>query len=175
MTSTRSPPSAKLLPANWQSRLPHNSTPYTSTIVFLVRKGNPWKIKDWGDLVKPASTSSPPTQDLGRRALELSGRLGLGLKQPGGNPAKAEAFVTKLFKNVPVLDTGARGATTTFTQRGIGDVLLSWENEAYLAQENCRASSTSSIRRCRSWPSRRWRWSTRTSTATRPAPSPRAI
>lgn len=125
---------AKLLPANWQSRLAHNSSPYTSTIVFLVRKGNPWKIKDWGDLAKPGIqviTPNPKTSG-GARWNYLAG-WAWALRQPGGNDTTAKAFLTKLFKNVPILDTGARGATTTFTQRGIGDVFISWENEAYLA------------------------------------------
>lgn len=127
---------AKLLPANWQSRLPNNSTPYSSTIVFLVRKGNPRRIKDWGDLAKPgvAVITPNPKTGGGARWNYLAG-WAWALKQPGGNPAKAEAFVKALFQNVPVLDSGARGATTTFTQRGIGDVLLTWENEAFLAQE----------------------------------------
>jgi sulfate/thiosulfate-binding protein len=127
---------AKLLPANWQSRLPQNSTPYTSTIVFLVRKGNPWKIRDWGDLVKGGvDVITPNPKTSGGARWNYLAAWAWALKQPGGNPAKAQAFLEQLFKNVPILDTGARGATTTFTQRGIGDVLLSWENEAYLAQE----------------------------------------
>jgi sulfate/thiosulfate transport system substrate-binding protein len=124
----------KLLPINWQSRLPHNSSPYTSTIVFLVRKGNPKNIKDWGDLVKPGVaviTPNPKTSG-GARWNYLAG-WAWALKQPGGSDATAKQFVQKLFKNVPVLDTGARGATTTFVQRGIGDVLLAWENEAFLS------------------------------------------
>jgi sulfate transport system substrate-binding protein len=122
---------AKLLPANWQTRLPNNSTPYTSTIVFLVRKGNPWKIKDWPDLVKPGVgviTANPKTSGGARWAYLAAWQYGL----KNGGPAAAQAYVTKLFKNVPVLDTGARGSTTTFAQRRLGDVLLSWENEAYL-------------------------------------------
>ena len=122
---------AKLLPANWQSRLPNNSTPYTSTIVFLVRKGNPWKIKDWPDLVKPGVgviTANPKTSGGARWAYLAANSYGLKT----GGPAAAKDYITKLFKNVPVLDTGARGSTTTFAQRRIGDVLLSWENEAYL-------------------------------------------
>jgi len=122
---------AKLLPANWQSRLPNNSTPYTSTIIFLVRKGNPWKIKDWPDLIKPGVgviTANPKTSGGARWAYLAAWAYGL----KNGGPAAAQEYVTKLFKNVPVLDTGARGSTTTFAQRRIGDVLLSWENEAYL-------------------------------------------
>ena len=124
---------AKLLPENWASRLPNNSTPYTSTIVFVVRKGNPKGIKDWGDIVKgdnQAITSSPKTSG-GARWIYLAA-WGWALKQPGGSDAKAQEYVTKLYQHVPVLDSGARGATTTFAQRGIGDVLLAWENEAFL-------------------------------------------
>ena len=127
---------ARLLPANWQSRLPQNSTPYTSTIVFLVRKGNPWKIKDWGDLVKPGvEVITPNPKTSGGARWNYLAAWAWALKRPGGDPAKAEAFVKTLFEHVPVLDTGARGATTSFTQRGLGDVLLAWENEAYLAQD----------------------------------------
>jgi sulfate/thiosulfate-binding protein len=125
---------AHLLPANWQSRLPDNSSPYTSTIVFLVRKGNPKGIKDWRDVVKPGVqviTPNPKTSGGARWAYLAA--WGFELQAPGGSPAAAKDFVTKLYKNVPVLDSGARGATTTFVERGVGDVLLSWENEAYLA------------------------------------------
>jgi sulfate/thiosulfate transport system substrate-binding protein len=124
----------KLLPINWQSRLPNNSAPYTSTIVFLVRKGNPKGIKDWGDLAKPGIgviTPNPKTSG-GARWNHLAA-YAWALKQQGGSDATAKEFLRKLYKNVPVLDTGARGATTTFVQRGIGDVLLAWENEAFLA------------------------------------------
>jgi sulfate/thiosulfate-binding protein len=124
----------KLLPVNWQSRLPHNSAPYTSTIVFLVRKGNPKNIRDWGDLARPGVaviTPNPKTSG-GARWNYLAG-WAWALQQPGGSEATAKEYVRKLFKNVPVLDTGARGATTTFVQRGIGDVLLAWENEAFLS------------------------------------------
>ena len=122
---------AKLLPANWQSRLPNNSTPYTSTIVFLVRKGNPWKIRDWPDLIKPGVgvIASNPKTSGGARWAYLAA-YAYGLKH--GGEAAARDYITKLYKNVPVLDTGARGSTTTFAQRRLGDVLLSWENEAYL-------------------------------------------
>ncbi|MDO9222206.1 MAG: sulfate ABC transporter substrate-binding protein [Caulobacter sp.] len=127
---------AKLLPANWQTRLPNNSTPYTSTIVFLVRKGNPWKIKDWGDLIKPGiDVIMPNPKTSGGARWNYLAAWAWALRQPGGSPATAEAFVKQLFAHVPVLDTGARGSTTTFAQRGIGDVLLAWENEAYLANE----------------------------------------
>ena len=124
----------KLLPANWQSRLPHNSSPYTSTIVLLVRKGNPKKIKDWGDLVRPGvSVITPNPKTSGGARWNYLAAWAWALQQPGGSPATAERFIGKLYKNVPVLDTGARGALTTFAQRGIGDVLISWENEAFLA------------------------------------------
>ena len=125
---------AKLIPANWQKRLPNNSSPYTSTIVFLVRKGNPKKIRDWNDLVKPGiSVITPNPKTSGGARWNYLAAWGYALKQKGGNEAKAKEFVGKLFKNVPVLDSGARGSTTTFVQRGIGDVLLAWENEAFLA------------------------------------------
>jgi len=123
-----------LLPANWQTRLPSNSTPYTSTIVFLVRKGNPKGIHDWGDLVRPGlAVITPSPKSSGGARWNYLAAWAWALKQPGGSDATAEAFVKKLYKNVPVLDSGARGATTTFVERGIGDVLLAWENEAYLA------------------------------------------
>lgn len=125
---------AKLIPANWQKRLPNNSSPYTSTIVFLVRKGNPKKIKDWNDLVKPGvSVITPNPKTSGGARWNYLAAWGYALKQKGGNEAKAKAFVAELFKHVPVLDSGARGSTTTFVQRGQGDVLLAWENEAFLA------------------------------------------
>ena len=123
-----------LLAKDWQKRLPHNSAPYTSTIVFLVRKGNPKHIRDWGDLVRPGIaviTPNPKTSG-GARWNHLAA-WGYALKQPGGSEASAREFVGKLYRNVPVLDSGARGATTTFVERGIGDVLLAWENEALLA------------------------------------------
>jgi sulfate transport system substrate-binding protein len=124
----------KLLPANWQSRLPHNSSPYTSTIVFLVRKGNPKGIRDWGDLAKPGvSVITPNPKTSGGARWNHLAAWAWALRQPGGSAATAEAFLGKLYKNVPVLDTGARGSLTTFAQRGIGDVLISWENEAFLA------------------------------------------
>ena len=125
---------AQLLPANWQKRLKHNSSPYTSTYIFLVRKGNPKGIKNWDDLVRPGVgviTANPKTSG-GARWGYLAA-YGFALKQPGGTEAKAQAFVANLFKNVPVLDSGARGSTVTFAERGIGDVLLAWENEAHLA------------------------------------------
>jgi sulfate transport system substrate-binding protein len=119
---------------DWQTRLPNNSTPYTSTIVFLVRKGNPKGIKDWNDLVKPGTgviTPNPKTS--GGARWNYLAAWGYALRQPGGTEATAQAFVNQLYGNVLVLDSGARGSTTTFVQRGIGDVFLSWENEAYLA------------------------------------------
>jgi len=125
---------AKLIPADWQKRLPHNASPYTSTIVFLVRKGNPKQIKDWGDLVKPGiGIITPNPKTSGGARWNYLAAWAYALKQPGGNDQTAKDFVGRLFKNVKVLDSGARGATTTFTERGIGDVLLAWENEAYLA------------------------------------------
>ena len=125
---------AKLIPADWQKRLAHNSSPYTSTIVFLVRKGNPKGIKDWGDLVKPGlSVITPNPKTSGGARWNYLAAWGYALRQPGGTEAKARDFVGTLFKNVPVLDSGARGSTTTFVERGIGDVLISWENEAFLA------------------------------------------
>jgi sulfate transport system substrate-binding protein len=124
----------KLLPANWQTRLPDNSSPYTSTIVFLVRKGNPKKIKDWGDLVRPGvSVITPNPKTSGGARWNHLAAYGWALRQPGATEKSAEEYLKKLYANVPVLDTGARGSTTTFVQRGIGDVFLSWENEAHLA------------------------------------------
>lgn len=125
---------AKLLPTDWQKRLPHNSSPYTSTYVFLVRKGNPKGIKDWGDLIKPGVsviTANPKTSG-GARWGYLAA-YGWALKQPGGNEAKAKEYIAKVLANVPVLDSGARGSTVTFAERGLGDVLLAWENEAHLS------------------------------------------
>ena len=124
---------AKLFPADWQKRLPNNSAPYTSTIIFLVRKGNPKGIKDWDDLVKPGiSIVTPNPKTSGGARWNFLAAWGYVLKK-GGDETKAKDFLAKLFKNVPVLDTGARGATTTFVQRGVGDVFISWENEAFLA------------------------------------------
>jgi sulfate/thiosulfate transport system substrate-binding protein len=123
-----------LINPGWQKRLPQNSSPYTSTIVFLVRKGNPKGIKDWADLVKPGTaviTPNPKTS--GGARWNYLAAWEYAKRQNGGSDAKAREFMTQLFRNVPVLDSGARGATTTFVQRGIGDVLLAWENEAYLA------------------------------------------
>jgi sulfate transport system substrate-binding protein len=125
---------SRLLPADWQKRFPSNSAPYTSTIVFLVRKGNPKGIKDWDDLVKPGIgiiPANPKTSGAARWTYLAA--WGYALKKHGGSEAKAKEFVQKFYKNVPVLDTGARGATTTFVQRGIGDVLVGWENEAILS------------------------------------------
>ena len=122
------------IPANWQTRLANNSSPYTSTIVFLVRKGNPKGIKDWGDLVKPGvEVITPNPKTSGGARWNYLAAWGYALRQPGGSAQSAQDFVTRLLKNVPVLDSGARGATNTFVQRGIGDVLLAWENEAFLS------------------------------------------
>ena len=124
----------KLLPVNWESRLPNNSAPYTSTIVFLVRKGNPKGVKDWGDLIKPnVSVITPNPKTSGGARWNYLAAWAWAKHQPGGSDAKAKEYVKTLFQHVPVLDAGARGATTTFVQRGIGDVLLAWENEALLA------------------------------------------
>ncbi|WP_301101028.1 sulfate ABC transporter substrate-binding protein [Propionivibrio sp.] len=123
-----------LIPADWQKRLPQNASPYTSTIVFLVRKGNPKQIKDWNDLIKPGiAVITPNPKTSGGARWNYLAAWAYALKQPGGNEEKAKEFVGNIFKNVKVLDSGARGSTTTFTERGIGDVLLAWENEAYLA------------------------------------------
>jgi sulfate/thiosulfate-binding protein len=125
---------AGLLPANWQTRLPHNSSPYTSTIVLLVRKGNPKKIRDWADLARTGvSVITPNPKTSGGARWNYLAAWAWALRQPGGNEATAKEFVGKLYKNVPVLDAGARGSTTTFVERGIGDVLIAWENEALLA------------------------------------------
>ena len=125
---------ARLIPADWQKKLPNNSAPYTSTIVFLVRKGNPKAIKDWDDIVKPGiSVVTPNPKTSGGARRNYLAAWAYALNKNNNDEAKAKEFVSKLFKNVPVLDSGARGATTTFVQREIGDVLLAWENEAYLA------------------------------------------
>jgi len=126
----------KRIAENWQSRLPDNSSPYTSTIVFLVRTGNPKGIKDWSDLVKPGvQIITPNPKTSGGARWNYLAAWAYALRQPGGDEAKARAFLQQIFTQVPVLDSGARGSTTTFVQRGQGDVLLSWENEAYLAVE----------------------------------------
>jgi sulfate/thiosulfate-binding protein len=128
--------SGKLIPANWATRLPNASTPYTSTIVFLVRNGNPKRIKDWDDLVRPGvGVITPNPKTSGGARWNYLAAWAHGLKASGGDEAKARDFVKRLFKNVPVLDTGARGSTTSFVQRGIGDVLIAWENEALLARD----------------------------------------
>jgi sulfate transport system substrate-binding protein len=122
-----------LLPRDWQRRLPDNSAPYTSAIVFLVRKGNPRSIKDWSDLARPGvSVITPNPKTSGGARWNYLGAWGFALKQPGGDDAKARDFVARIYRNVPVLDSGARGSTNTFAQRGIGDVLIAWENEALL-------------------------------------------
>ena len=123
-----------LIAKDWQKRLPHNSAPYTSTIVFLVRKGNPKGIKDWNDLSRPGiAVITPNPKTSGGARWNHIAAWGYALKQPGGNEKTAQEFLTKIYKNVPVLDSGARGSTTTFIERGIGDVLVTWENEALLA------------------------------------------
>jgi sulfate/thiosulfate transport system substrate-binding protein len=125
---------AKLLPPNWQTRLPNNSTPYTSTIVLLVRRGNPKRIHDWNDLVRPGvSVITPNPKTSSGARWNFLAAWAFALAQRGGNDASAKAFVTKLYQNVPVLDSGARGSTTTFVERGMGDVLIAWENDALLA------------------------------------------
>ncbi|MBU3695163.1 sulfate ABC transporter substrate-binding protein [Dechloromonas sp.] len=124
----------KLIPADWQKRFPKNSSPYTSTVVFLVRKGNPKAIKDWGDLAKPGvGVITPNPKTSGGARWNYLAAWAWALKQPGGNEQKAKELVTAIFKNVPVLDSGARGSTTTFVERGLGDVLVTWENEGILA------------------------------------------
>jgi sulfate/thiosulfate-binding protein len=164
-----------LIPANWQTRLPMNSTPFTSTIVFLVRKGNPKSIHDWSDLVRPGvSVITPSPKTSGGARWNYLAAWAWALQQPGATDATAEAFVKQLYHNVPVLDSGARGATVTFVQRGIGDVLLAWENEACLALKELGPAkfdivAPSSV----SWRSRRSASWTRTSTSTARARSPR--
>jgi len=127
---------ANLLPKNWQAKLPNNSSPYTSTIVFVVRKGNPKGIKDWGDLVKPGvKVITPNPKTSGGARWNYLAAWAYAEQKFGGDEAKVKQFIGALFKNVPVLDTGARGSTTTFAQRGIGDIFLSWENEAHLIEK----------------------------------------
>lgn len=126
----------ELIDPNWQKRLPDNSTPYTSTIVFLVRSGNPKHIKDWDDLIKPGvSVITPNPKTSGGARWNYLAAWGYALKKNNQDQNKAKEFVQKLYKNVPVLDSGARGATTTFVERNLGDVLIAWENEAYLAEK----------------------------------------
>ena len=128
---------ANLLPANWQTRLPNNSSPYTSTIIFLVRKGNPKGIKDWDDLVRPGvAVIAPNPKTSGGARWNYLAAWGYALKKSGGDESKARDFVAKLYKNVPVLDSGARGSTTTFVERGMGDVLIAWENEVLLGAKD---------------------------------------
>src|SRR5512147_416134 len=126
----------RMLPLNWQQRLPHNSAPYYSTIVFLVRAGNPKNIRDWGDLVRAdVQVVTPNPKTSGGARWNYLAAWGYALSRPGGDADTAREFVRRLYANVPVLDTGARGSTTTFAQRNIGDVLITWENEAHLALE----------------------------------------
>jgi sulfate/thiosulfate transport system substrate-binding protein len=128
---------ANLLPKNWQSRLPNNSSPYTSTVIFLVRKGNPKNIRDWDDLVKPGvAVITPNPKTSGGARWNYLGAWGYALQKSGGNEASARDFIAKLYRNVPVLDSGARGSTTTFVERGIGDVLIAWENEVLLGAKD---------------------------------------
>ncbi len=135
-----------LLAADWQSRLPDKSSPYTSTIVFLVRKGNPKAIKDWGDLVKPGiKIITPNPKTSGGARWNYLAAWGYALRTNGNDEAKAREFVAHLFRSVPVLDTGARGATTTFVQRGIGDVLIAWENEALLSLREAGAGQVQMV------------------------------
>jgi sulfate/thiosulfate transport system substrate-binding protein len=125
---------AKLIPKDWQKRFPHNSAPYTSTIVFLVRKGNPKGVRDWDDLTRPGiSVITPNPKTSGGARWNYLAAWGYALKKNGNDEAKAKDFVARIFRNVPVLDSGARGSTTTFVERGIGDVLIAWESEAFLA------------------------------------------
>jgi sulfate transport system substrate-binding protein len=122
-----------LIARNWQTRLPNNSAPYVSTMIFLVRHGNPWRIRDWDDLVRPGvRVVTPNPKTSGGARWNYLAAWGYALRKPGGTPASAQAFVQQLYRNVPVLDTGARGSTVTFAQRHIGDVLITWENEAHL-------------------------------------------
>jgi sulfate/thiosulfate transport system substrate-binding protein len=133
---------ANLIPADWQKRLPQNSTPYTSAIVLLVRKGNPKQIKDWEDLIRDGvQVITPNPKTSGGARWNYLAAYGYALKKPGGTEDSAKEFVKKLFKNVPVLDSGARGATTTFVERGIGDVLITWENEALLTINKLKAGN----------------------------------
>ena len=136
----------KLIPADWRTRLPNNSAPFTSTITFLVRKGNPKGIKDWSDLAKPGvSVIVPNPKTSGNGRYSYLAAYGYALKNNGNDPAKAKDFVGKLFKNVPVLDTGGRGASTTFVQRGIGDVLLTFESEVELIKKDAGGDAFESV------------------------------
>jgi len=137
----------KLLPANWQGRLPHNSSPYTSTIVFLVRKGNPKKVLDWGDLARPGvSVITPNPKTSGGARWNHLAAWAWALKKWNGDEARARELVAGIYRNVPVLDSGARGSTTTFVQRRIGDVLIAWENEALLAADKLGAGEFEIVR-----------------------------
>ncbi len=162
-----------LIPADWQKRLAQNSSPYTSTIVFLVRKGNPKNIRDWNDLARPGvEVITPNPKTSGGARWNYLAAWGYALKQPGGNDDTARELVNKIYENVKVLDTGVRGSLTTFAQRGIGDVLIAWENEAYLAtRELGPDNSRSSLRRCPFLPNLRWPWWTGSWTSTARAKS----
>jgi len=150
-----------LLAKDWQKRLPDNASPYTSTIVFLVRKGNPKGIRDWADLIRPGiQVITPNPKTSGGARWNFLAAWGYALKQPGGNEAKARAYVQALYQHVPVLDTGARGATNTFAQRGVGDVLVAWDSRSW-----ARTRSTSSCPRSAFLPSHRSRWWTAMSTS----------
>jgi sulfate transport system substrate-binding protein len=138
---------AGLVPASWQGRLPHNSSPYTSTIVFVVRKGNPKGIRDWDDLVRSeVSVVTPNPKTSGGARWNYLAAWGQALRRSGGNEGAARDFVSRLFARVPVLDSGARGSTTTFAERGMGDVLLSWENEAFLLTREVGADKFEIVR-----------------------------
>jgi len=138
---------ARSLPRNWQSRLPENSSPYTSTMVFLVRKGNPKRIKDWDDLVRPnVAVITPNPKTSGAARWNYLAAWGFALRKYNRDEAKARDFIGRLYRNVPVLDSGARGATTTFVERGIGDVLINWENEAMLAMRELKAGQLEVVR-----------------------------
>jgi sulfate transport system substrate-binding protein len=167
---------ARLIPADWQKRLPNNSSPYTSTIVFLVRKGNPKGIKDWDDLAKPGiSVVTPNPKTSGGARWNYLAAWAWASQKFNGDEAKTKDYIARLFKNVPVLDTGARGATTTFVQNGIGDVLIAWENEAYLSLKEFGADKLEivnpslsigwtklrSVTARPTWPRRIWNISTR--------------
>ncbi|QJW84391.1 sulfate ABC transporter substrate-binding protein [Ramlibacter terrae] len=160
------------LKPDWQKRLPHNASPYTSTIVLVVRRGNPKNIKDWDDWPAPASASSRPTPRPRAAPAGTTAAWEFAKRKYGGD-AKAKEFVAKVYNNVPVLDTGARGSTITFAQRNQGDVLIAWENEAYLLDKEFGTKFDVIAPSISIWPSRPWPWSTRSSTRRAPARWPR--